>query len=312
MTIVAVAGGTGQLGRAIVDAIVADGKYQVLILSRKADSEKAKDIGVPIVAADYGDVDALVSTLESHNVHTIISTILTVEGSDHEITLIRAAEQSSVTKRYVNSFWATDYPAEFRQSFHICKHKCDAIEVLETVSSLEWTAIRIGYLLDYYVSPGVKSYIGPQAIFVDAANNAAAIPGPGDVPISFIHSHDVALFVAASLHLPKWEKATYIVGSKATWNQLVKLLEEAKGVKFKTVHDSIESLEAGKLTPLPSQEGMFEGPYKDQLVTILSTNGLIFAKGGFDLNPSHTLADDFPKINTRTIAELVKEAWGQH
>lgn len=35
MVVVAVAGGTGGLGRALVDAIIADGKYELKILSRK-------------------------------------------------------------------------------------------------------------------------------------------------------------------------------------------------------------------------------------------------------------------------------------
>lgn len=35
MTVIAIAGGTGKLGRAIAEAIVADGKYQVLILARQ-------------------------------------------------------------------------------------------------------------------------------------------------------------------------------------------------------------------------------------------------------------------------------------
>jgi uncharacterized protein YbjT (DUF2867 family) len=35
MAIVAVAGGTGNVGRAIVEAILATGKHQVKILSRK-------------------------------------------------------------------------------------------------------------------------------------------------------------------------------------------------------------------------------------------------------------------------------------
>lgn len=35
MPIVAVAGGTGKLGRAIVEAILADGKFEVVILGRE-------------------------------------------------------------------------------------------------------------------------------------------------------------------------------------------------------------------------------------------------------------------------------------
>jgi len=35
MRIVAVAGGTGKLGRAVVDGIVADGKFDVVVLARE-------------------------------------------------------------------------------------------------------------------------------------------------------------------------------------------------------------------------------------------------------------------------------------
>lgn len=35
MSIIAVAGGTGKLGRAIVEALVAEGKHKALILSRE-------------------------------------------------------------------------------------------------------------------------------------------------------------------------------------------------------------------------------------------------------------------------------------
>lgn len=34
MSVVAVAGGTGSIGRAIVDAIIAQGKYEVIVLGR--------------------------------------------------------------------------------------------------------------------------------------------------------------------------------------------------------------------------------------------------------------------------------------
>jgi uncharacterized protein YbjT (DUF2867 family) len=36
-SLVAVAGGTGNLGRTIVEAIIADGKSQVVILAREVD-----------------------------------------------------------------------------------------------------------------------------------------------------------------------------------------------------------------------------------------------------------------------------------
>lgn len=35
MSIIAVAGGTGKLGRAVVDGIIADGKFDVVVLARE-------------------------------------------------------------------------------------------------------------------------------------------------------------------------------------------------------------------------------------------------------------------------------------
>lgn len=35
MSTIAIAGGTGQLGRALVDALVAQGKYKVIVLARE-------------------------------------------------------------------------------------------------------------------------------------------------------------------------------------------------------------------------------------------------------------------------------------
>ncbi|KAF4462549.1 NAD(P)-binding, partial [Fusarium albosuccineum] len=109
MPVVAVAGGTGQLGRTIVDALLADGSYDVIILVRRANPTAQKEIGVPLISVDYANVDDLVSTLQSHNVNTVISTITTLGDNEPELNLIKAAEKSQITKRFVPSYWATDY-----------------------------------------------------------------------------------------------------------------------------------------------------------------------------------------------------------
>ncbi|KAM5349009.1 hypothetical protein ACJ41O_008832 [Fusarium nematophilum] len=67
----------------------------------RPDALKEKEIRVPIMEVNYSEVDALAKTLESDDVHTVISTIFTLEGSDPEIALIRSAEQSPATKQYL-------------------------------------------------------------------------------------------------------------------------------------------------------------------------------------------------------------------
>ena len=68
------------------------------------------------------------------------------------------------------------------------------------------------------------------ATFLDIKHRTAAIPGSGDVPVTFTFSKDVARYVAAFLDLEKWEQRTFIVGDKVTMNEMVKIAEEATGM----------------------------------------------------------------------------------
>ncbi|KAF5009987.1 hypothetical protein FDECE_3824 [Fusarium decemcellulare] len=309
MPVVAVAGGSGQLGRAIVDALLVDGRYEVLVLTRKTHAVTKSDVNAPVIQVDYNDVDTLASILEAQQVQIVISSIVTLGGGAPELNLIQAAEKSSTTKRYVPSFWAHDYPDEFKEYF-FAKPKYDAIEALDS-TSLEYTAFRIGWFTDYYVAPHVKSYVRPEGLFVDMENNAAAIPGSGTAPAVFTHSLDVARFVVAYLQRPRWEKSAYILGDRLTWNEFVQIAEDVKGVKFKVTYDSESSLKAGEITELPAHRSLYEHMPKDQLRALLSIYGRDFAMGGFNFEPPLLVNDLFPSIKPKTVQELVEEAWGR-
>lgn len=96
-------------------------------------------------------------------------------------------------------------------------------------TSLEWTIICNGFFLDYWGMPKVKSYLSPTVIVLDVAAGKAAIPGIGLTPVVFTYSADVAKYVAACLTLPKWETESYVIGTKLSWNDFVKLAEEVRG-----------------------------------------------------------------------------------
>ncbi|PMB64031.1 hypothetical protein BM221_010197 [Beauveria bassiana] len=117
MQVVAVAGGTGKLGRTIVEAILQSSEYEVIILSRKLE----KDIGAPIVPTDYYDTKAITKILEDRNVHTLVSAITMGSPADGrpppEIQLIQAADASKCTKRMISSDWGFPHTKEL--SFRI-------------------------------------------------------------------------------------------------------------------------------------------------------------------------------------------------
>jgi nucleoside-diphosphate-sugar epimerase len=94
---------------------------------------------------------------------------------------------------------------------------------------LQWTRFNIGFCLDFYGLPHVRSHLSPFDFVVDMRAKAAAVPGSGDDAMTFTYSYDVARFVVAALGLDRWEEESYTMGDKTTWNEFVKMAEDARG-----------------------------------------------------------------------------------
>ncbi|KAM0436651.1 hypothetical protein ACHAPT_002360 [Fusarium lateritium] len=152
MVVVAVAGGTGKLGRTIVEAIVSEGKHQVIILSRKANESLGAELGAGILPVDYHDVSALTQLLKEQNVHTVISTVIRAarDGSPPpEPEIIRAADASRPTKRIISSDWGIPHVAAHSLQMKSAKYRLLAQEELKKTKNLEWTLIHNGFFLDF-------------------------------------------------------------------------------------------------------------------------------------------------------------------
>ncbi|KAH7169814.1 uncharacterized protein B0J16DRAFT_312471 [Fusarium flagelliforme] len=316
MTVIAIAGGTGKLGRAIVEVLVEQGQHNVVVLAREqqiiSHSFQTKDIeGAQVIPVDYTDAGKLTATLEANNIETVISTINSLGDISAELSLIQAADKSTCTKRYIPSTWGVKYTEEIASYFPIGQAKLNIIAALEATSNLEYSVIINGYFADYYTMPKVRSYQDPLPLVVDIANNFAAIPGSGTDLVTFSHTFDIAQFVAALVGAPKWDKESYIIGDKVSWNQFVQYAEEAKGVKFTIKNDSVDDLKEGKITELPSHPYMYSFVPKPMLQGMFAAFGRMFAEGVFDLKPERTLNQAFPEIKPRKIKDLLFEAWGQ-
>ncbi|ENH69294.1 hypothetical protein FOC1_g10004832 [Fusarium oxysporum f. sp. cubense race 1] len=312
---VAVAGGTGGLGRALVDTIKAHGKHEVLVLSRKANVVKnttglEESLGARVVTVDYSNVDSLASILEERNVEIVISAVNNISGDNHpEINLIRAADKSETTKRFIPSYFGTPYTPEQYESFPPAMAKKAATEQLET-TSLEWTKVYNGYFLDYYGTPKLKSYMDDISFSIDMRNNFAALPGSGEVPVVFTHTFDVARFVAAALDLPVWERTSWIIGDRITWNDLAKQAQDVKGVPFHVTHDSIEALKAGVITELPSHPQFYDVYPKEHLQGFIAACGVMCEKGQANFTPERSLNELFPDIKPMTARDVLEKGWG--
>ncbi|KAH8589852.1 nmrA-like family protein [Bisporella sp. PMI_857] len=313
MEIVAVAGGTGNVGRTIVEAILATGKHEVKILSRKPNPTLESELGVPIIVVDYAKVENLTKVLEDNNIHTVISALTTMPSpnGEHpkEIELIRAADASNVTKRMISTDWGIPHTKEHIPRLVTVGPKLQVQEELKKTTDLETTRFLNGYFLDYWGIPAVKSHMPPITLVVDMPNDIAAVPGSGNTPVVFTHTTDVAKYVAASLSLDKWDPESYVIGDRVTWNEFVHLAEEAKGTKFKVTYDSTEKLGSGQSTELPGQAAAYNFLPREVVQSFASTFGLWFEEGAFNLKPTKTLNDQFPEITTIKVKDILTKAW---
>lgn len=169
--------------------------------------------------------------LQDNNIDTVISALGGRTPPEQEINLIQAADKSVVTSRYIPSVFGNKYSPE-HSWFPVAIGKLKLFDALEK-TRLEWTAVSNGIFLDYWGLPELESHLAPQTLVVDMAAKKAAIPGTGEVPVTFTYSQDVAKFTAKLLTLDKWETESFIVGERLTWNEFVKVAEDVTGTSFK-------------------------------------------------------------------------------
>jgi dTDP-4-dehydrorhamnose reductase len=131
MVVVAVVGGTGSVGKTIVEAFEADGTHEVIVIGRKVSSssltglclersfaDKAKvpegEQSVPAFAVDYSNIDHITRTLNEKKVHTVICTIAMYDpvSAQSERNMIEAAANSATVKRFVQSNWGDKTPED--------------------------------------------------------------------------------------------------------------------------------------------------------------------------------------------------------
>lgn len=309
MTKVALAGGTAGVGKAIADALLSRGHDFVLLTRSKISDPHC-------VIVDYSKIDDLVSILETHNIHTVISAIaISDEASGQaQMNLIEAASRAAPTMRFMPSEFGAHYkPENIHLVFPSYVWKFKAAELLEK-TDLEFTQISVGIFLDYFagsVIPTHLAFVAPTLL--DWEHKAAVIPGDGTAKFVMTHTSDAARFAVAALDLPCWERRYTVVGDRLSMNEAVATAEKVTGVKFEVAHDSLEDLENGKVTLNPTFQAMMEGADKATLeatTVMLAKSSKLVVEGHLDLNPDialNKLFPDIPVLTLRRVAELWRD-----
>ncbi|KAK4061637.1 uncharacterized protein Triagg1_10179 [Trichoderma aggressivum f. europaeum] len=318
MVKVAVAGGTGGLGRAIVGEL-ANSDHETIVLTREHNINHTMIAGATLVAIDYTNVEAIVRTLNDHQIHTVISSIVikSLEQSEAQINLIRAAEATPSVKRFTPSEFGTPrLDASIKAGAVISTSYKDASIAELEKTHLEYTLFSHGVFMDYYGMPKCQSYLTPWVFAIDIAHKVAGIPGSGNVPAVYTYSGDVAKFVVAATGLPDgtWHKHSIMIGDRRTLNEVLGTAESIRG-RFKVQYDTMQKLQQGEITELPSHTRLYSQTAKELLQRRFAGFGIGMETGAFDFNiPANgvLLNDLFPNIQVKSVEDIIIEGWAKN
>jgi uncharacterized protein YbjT (DUF2867 family) len=211
-----VAGGTGTLGRHLID-LLAPGE-QIRVLTR--DPARASGLRAQPVRGDVRDADAVASAVRGCS--TIISAVHGFLGGrgagpaeidrDGNINLINAAVRHGVARFVLVSVMdaAPDHP----MSLHRMKY---AAEEYLRGTGMAWTMVRPSAYLQTWID-----VIGGKL----AGGGPAVVFGRGVNPINFVSARDVAAVIATLLRDPAYAGATVNVAGpdNVTFNEFARHL----------------------------------------------------------------------------------------
>ncbi len=183
-----VAGGTGYLGKVVVERLVGVGE-RVRVLSRR---EAASRDGVEIATGDVRDPDAVARAMVG--VRVVVSAVHGFvedpRGIDHDgnANLVAAARAAGVEHFVLLSVHgaSADHPIEMFRMKHLAEQNLVA-------SSLAWTIIRPTAFMEMWLT-----MVGAPLL----KNGSTTIFGRGKNPINFVSVHDVARHVELAVTDP--------------------------------------------------------------------------------------------------------------
>ncbi|KXH35180.1 hypothetical protein CNYM01_10080 [Colletotrichum nymphaeae SA-01] len=305
MAIIAVAGGTGAVGKTIVEGIVAHGGHRVFVLSRT--SREPKD-GVQFLAVDYRDVEGISKILQENQIDTVISAmgVVTPQTNQAQINLVKASNTSNSTRRFIVSAYDMLHTRDQISHYPLAQYAFEAIDELDK-TDIEYTRVVNGFFLDYFGMPHYKTHLHPWVNFVNLEKKWAVIPGDGSARANFITTQDMAKYIARLVGLDKWSKVSSIVAQNHSISEILELAEKTRGPGFRVVYDDLEKLKSGKIS--------FIEDFPDFELSREESEAL-FAKvhyyagiGKFLVPTEDTLNSKFPDIVPTTAAQVFEESW---
>lgn len=242
---IAVTGATGQLGRLVLEELLASQEPAALVAVVR-DGGKAEELrarGVQVRVADYSDPAALETALAG------VDKLLLVSGSEvgsrvaQHANVVNAAKAAGVGFIAYTSVLAADTTALILAPEH------KATEELIRASGLDYTILRNGWYTENYV----------QAV-ATARQTGAVVAAAGDGRVASAARADYAAAAAAVLSSAGHEGRVYELSGDYAWD-------------FKEL--------ATAITAIAGREVVYQPVSAPELVEVLTTAGLDQGTAGF-------------------------------
>ena len=169
-------------------------------------------------------------------------------SSNSQLNLIRAAELSPATTRFLPSEFNVEYDQPDsvlpypEKRFHLAARE----ELNLNTKTLEYGYVYPGMFMDYFGMPNVKTVLRPLYFFMDPVRGKAVLPGDGEGRMSMCFTEDAARFVAWSLDLEMgtWGRGRVMSCAVCTvsLNELVGMVDDIRGKKMEVKYQDVERL----------------------------------------------------------------------
>ncbi|KAK3387646.1 hypothetical protein B0H63DRAFT_470594 [Podospora didyma] len=313
MVKIAIAGGSGQVAREVIDALVVAGKHDIAILSRNASTNEIIPPGVHWRAVDYSDKNGLTEALRG--THTVLSFVqlLTDPTNLSQRNLIDASIAAGV-KRFAPSEYGSARTVDMPWSAGKEETRNYLRKVNENGKVLEFTLFQPGLFLDYLASPHqTAKYVAPLDTLFDFNNRRAIlVEGHEDAIITFTSVADLAAVVAQAVDFEagEWPEVSGIRGNRMTFSQVVDIGEKIRG-PFTIDKVKLKDLEAGVLRTswglATKHRAVTEEQASDLFKTVLTGILLSSVKGAWDI--SDELNHMFPHYKFEEMEAFLTKAW---
>lgn len=259
---VAVAGATGNLGPAIVKALL-DANFQVVALSRSGKTDGLPS-SVKTVQVDYTSQSSLVDALKSNGVEAVVSNL---PKHDDQPPLIDAAIEAGV-KRFLPSDFGSNISGNANvRKLPVFQGKVMVQDYLnKRQDQIENTVIVNGVFLDWALDKGflINKHGGPTALFDD----------PND-KISSTTLADVGKAVSGVLLHPSEtkNKTVYVQSTSISQNELMAIAKKVQPQEeFSTEKVDTEELLKTSLSMLEKGEDIQTAMFNFLKISIFNKN----------------------------------------